>query len=288
MNIVVTGSAGFVGKKLVAKLKQQDYGVIEIDFDTGYDITQWKSVSSVKDFQVMVHLAARTFVPDSYTLPREFYHDNIIGTLNAVELCRLHQAKMIFASSYVYGKPEYIPINEQHPLRAFNPYAQSKILAEQLCARYTIDFNVPVVILRPFNIYGPAQKGDFLIPLIIRQARQGHVKLKDPKPRRDYVYIDDVVDAYMKTIEYHTTGCEAINIASGISYSVEEIATEVLEKHFPLIKVEYSGETRSDEVADTIAQISKAKNLLNWHPTTSLKEGIKSCVNLEAIPYRLT
>jgi UDP-glucose 4-epimerase len=279
MNIVVTGSAGFVGKTLVAKLKQQEYRVIEIDFNTGYDITQWKSVSSVKDFQVLIHLAARTFVPDSYTLPREFYHDNIIGTLNALELCRFHQAKMIFASSYVYGKPEYLPIDEQHPVRAHNPYAQSKILAEQLCERYNIDFKVPVVILRPFNIYGPGQNGNFLIPSIIKQAREGKIVLKDAKPKRDFVFIDDVVDAYIKAIEYKTEHCECFNIASGQSYSVEEVSKIIKKIGFPLVKICYDQTKRRDEVQDTQAQITKIQTCFDWTPAHSLIAGLHSCIN---------
>jgi UDP-glucose 4-epimerase len=279
MNIAVTGSSGFVGKKLVAKLKQQGHQVIEIDIATGCDITLWKSLSDLKDFQVLIHLAARTFVPESYRIPRDFYYDNFIGTLNALELCRLNNAKMILASSYVYGKPEYLPIDERHPIRAHNPYAQSKIISEQLCDRFHIDFQVPVVVLRPFNIYGPGQNENFLIPSIIKQAKTGKIVLKDPSPKRDFVFIDDAVDAYLKAAAYSSDVTEYFNVASGTSYSVEEVAGMVKEIGFPEAEISFRKEIRRDEIEDTRANIELIRLKMNWTPVHSFSEGIRKCLD---------
>ena len=166
MKIVVTGSSGFVGTKLIKRLRVLKHEIIELDLTTGFDLTNWPHISSIKKFDVLIHLAAKIFVPDSYKFPHNMYNINILGTLNALELCRINGAKMIFASSYVYGVPLYLPIDENHPTSAFNPYCRSKLIGESLCMSYSKDFGVPVIIFRPFNIYGPDQNENFIIFII--------------------------------------------------------------------------------------------------------------------------
>ena len=110
MKIVVTGSSGFIGTEIVHKLHILKHEVIELDITNGVDITKWNQLNKIKHFDVLIHLAAKTFVPDSYKFPQKMYHLNVVGTLNALELCRINNAKMIFTSSYVYGSPKYLPI----------------------------------------------------------------------------------------------------------------------------------------------------------------------------------
>jgi UDP-glucose 4-epimerase len=182
---------------------------------------------------------------------------------------------MIYVSSYVYGTPEYLPIDENHPVKAFNPYAQSKLLSEELCKGYNRDFDIPVTIFRPFNIYGPGQNPVFLIPSIIAQAKTGKIKLEDPRPRRDFIYIDDVVNAYSKAIDTNFKKVEIFNLGSGISTSIHELTTIIQNKISDNISVEFSGVERKNEVLDTIANIDKAKALLYWIPRCSLQHGIE-------------
>ena len=120
----------------------------------------------------MFHLSSRTFVPDYDRNPRDCYNSNILRTINVLELCRKDQAKIFYVSSYVYGKPKTLPIDEKHRVRAFNPYAQGKLISENLCQGYNRDFGVKVIILRPFNVYGILQKAEFLIPSIIKQIKE--------------------------------------------------------------------------------------------------------------------
>jgi len=143
LKVAITGSRGFVGRAIVNRLKDLEVGLIEIDFELGYDMTDWNSLSNIVHFDVLIHLAAKTYVPDSFKNPESFYKTNVIGTLNALELCRKYKAKMIYTSSYVYGNPQYLPIDETHLVNAFNPYAQSKLLGEDLCKAYYRDFDVP-------------------------------------------------------------------------------------------------------------------------------------------------
>ena len=275
--IAVTGSSGFIGSRVVLKLKELELDVIELDILSGIDLTDWKQAQSTQRFDVLFHLAARSFVPDSYRYPRNYYYTNIVNTINALELCRIHEAKMIFVSSYVYGIPQYLPIDEKHPISALNPYAQSKIIGEQLCRGYNRDFGVKVIILRPFNIYGAGQSGNFLVPTIIEQAKSGKIKLQDPNPKRDMVYIDDVIDIFSKMIDYESD-YDIFNIGSGVSYSVREIADIVCDLYGGKISVEYEGQERKNEVMETIADINKVRKLLDWAPRISIQQGLSEMV----------
>ena len=277
MKIVLTGNTGFVGSKLQLSLEKIGRAVIDVDLTGGKDITVWDTIKGIKDFDFLIHLAAITYVPNSYKIPKEMYAVNILGTLNMLELCRLNNAKMIFASSYVYGNPQYLPIDEKHPTVSFNPYCQSKIIGEQLCESYHKHFNVSCIIFRPFNIYGPGQNTNFLIPLIQKQIDDhGKIQLKDPRPKRDFVHVDDVVEAYQKAIEYNDSSFEIFNIGSGESYSVKDIADTLVNFSNKIIPIEFSNEIRENEVLDTVADISKAKRLLNWQPKISFNERIKN------------
>ena len=276
--VAVTGSSGFVGSYILRKLSELNVRVIGLDIRDGVDLTDWTQIRGLPRFDTMIHLAAKIFVPAAYENPREFYHTNIGSTINALEICRTHEAKMVFASSYVYGQPKYLPIDEEHPVSVFNPYCRSKVVCESLCEGYHRDFGIRVVILRAFNLYGPGQDKRTVIPSIIDQAETGRILLKDPQPRRDFVYIDDMVDAYVKAVQYEETPFETFNIAGGRSYSVKQIAETIARRVGDDIKVEFTGERRKNEVMDTVADTTKAKKLLEWQPKTGIEEGIDLCL----------
>jgi len=274
MKIAVTGGSGFVGSNLIKKLGALGSVIVNLDISDGIDIADWDKIKNIEKFDLLFHLAAKTFVPESYKNPKDLYYTNIIGTLNILELCRKFSAKVIFASSYIYGLPKYLPIDEKHPVQGFNPYAQSKIIGEELCEGYNRDFGLSVIIIRPFNIYGPGQNPNFLIPLMIKQAKDGSIFLKNSKPKRDFIYIDDVVDAYIKCMEYNDSSFEIFNIGYGRSYSVKEITELVVKKFNHEISISFTEESRKSEIMNTVANISKAKSILGWKPKISLDEGI--------------
>ena len=278
-NVLVTGSSGFVGRHLVKKLKEMGGSVTCFDIANGRDVTKWSDIRNVKNTDIVFHLAAATFVPLSQKDPRRIYEANVIGTLNALEICRLKGSKMIFASSYVYGNPEYIPIDEKHPVKPMNPYARSKVLGEILCRNYYEDFGVRCIILRPFNIYGKGQRDFFLIPEIIKQLNtKTQLTLKDLTPRRDLVHVNDVVNAYIRAAVHDKQSFNIFNIGYGKSYSVLEVAEKLVELSGRRVQIKSLGEKRRGEVADTIADIRKAKNLLKWRPTVDIDEGLESLI----------
>jgi len=278
MKIAITGSSGFVGKHLIQKLRLLKAEIIEIDLDKGIDIVNWEIISRVGAFDVLLHLAAKSFVPDSFTDPSSVYNTNILGTLNVLELCKKYNARMIYISSYVYGNPEYLPIDENHRVNATNPYAQSKLIGEDLCKAYYRDFNVPTFIFRPFNIYGKGQNAKFLIPSIIEQAKTGKVVLNDSRPKRDFIYIDDIVNAYIKAIYFDLKSIEIVNLGSGSSTSVMELVQIIKTKMQDEFTVSYREIIRKSEVLNTVADISRAQYLLNWKPKISLEEGLSDII----------
>ena len=280
----ITGGNGFVGRRLVARLQAEHCPLVAADQSDRPDITDWDALKKVGPFEVAVHLAARTFVPGSYTDPREYYRVNVGGTLNVLELCRLNRARLVYISAYIYGTPQYLPVDERHPAQATNPYTQSKLLAEDLCRAYHRDFGVPSTILRVFNIYGPGQTGDLLIPSILRQLKTGHIKLQDPAPRRDYVHIDDVVEACVRTVAFTSSDVECINIGSGASISVQDLVKMLVACSAQPATVDFTGVKREREIPDTRCDNTKARKLLGWEPRIPFDDGIRALVAEASAP----
>jgi nucleoside-diphosphate-sugar epimerase len=276
--ILVTGANGFVGKFLCKALKQLNHDVIELTKSSGdiIDAATWENIPAT---EIVIHLAAKTFVPASWKNPELFLQTNTLGTVLALEYCRKHGARMIFISSYLYGNPASLPINELAPISIPNPYALSKKAAEDYCRFYADSYKVNMVIIRPFNLYGYGQSENFLIPEIILQVLKGtDIHVKDLEPKRDYIYITDFIEAILKCMDSHRF--EIFNIGSGMSYSVGEIiqmVQDICGTHLPVIS---SAEKRPAEIMDTIADISKARELLQWIPTTSMKEGLTKIIKL--------
>ena len=208
MIIAVTGSSGFTGKKLVKYLTSLNHEVIKIDMVEGLDATDFNSLKEIPKFDIIYHLAAKSYVPDSYQKPQEFYSTNFNSTLNTLELCKKYNAKYVYISSYVYGNPQYLPVDENHPIVAFNPYADTKLLGENLCRSYNKFFDLRTIIVRPFNIYGPGQTPNFLISSIFRQATEGKIELNDPTPKRDVIFIDDLIRLYACLIDFNSSSFE--------------------------------------------------------------------------------
>jgi UDP-glucose 4-epimerase len=276
-SVLLTGSSGFLGRFLKPKLMERNFEVQTFDQESG-DIRNWDDLKDISA-DVIYHLAAITYVPFSFENPRATYETNVLGTLNILELCRKSDIKkMIYTSGYIYGKPKYLPINEEHPINPTNPYMQSKLIGEELCQKYSELYGTHCIVIRPFNIYGEGQDERFLIPTILKQAEEkGEIVLENPEPKRDFLYVEDLVEAYIKAGEQNFD-FEIFNIGRGESYSVREIVDRVVNIYDEKIKVRYTGKKRKNEILNVVADIEKAKKELGWSPQTDLFEWLKKII----------
>lgn len=279
-SIMVTGAKGFIGSRLVESIRNSGMEVIPIGSDFGYDLLDKRSINNLPDADVVIHLAGKTFIPSAWEDPLPFYDTNINITLNLLEYSRRRKVKkFIFPSTYVYGEPEYLPVDENHPIKASNPYTRSKLICEDLCKAYCSDFNIPTIILRLINVYGAGQPQFFLIPTIISQLPSHSIVLNDARPKRDYIYISDVIRAFQLSINLQTSTFEIFNIGSGISHSVTEVVDLILKASGAECDVIYKNMSADKNIMDTIVDISKAKKKLNWEPSITLEEGLIKMIN---------
>lgn len=275
--VLVTGGGGFVGRRLVhflrawgAEVHAPDRSVLDVSTGAFPDVSvDW-----------VIHLAGRTFVPASWSEPADFYHVNALGTVNVLEFCRRTRAKLIHVSGYCYGIPERLPIPETAPLKPNNPYAFSKKAAEDACRFFFDCLQVSVMIVRPFNIYGPGQPANFLIPHIVEQAIDSSVAaivVEDDTPRRDYVHLDDVVSA-IDSLRKNPQPGATFNIGSGKSYSVAQVMDTVRSAASVRKSLVSRGNRRFNDIPDVIADIAAIRDATGWTPSITLEHGLRGVI----------
>lgn len=279
-SILVTGAGGFIGRRLVRILRSAGHSLIELcsaDGDIADPATLERFHEAPVDF--VFHLAGRTYVPDAWREPADFQRVNVTGTGNVLELCRKRKIPLTYVSGYLYGIPASLPVKETDRIEANNPYALSKLLAESLCNFYAAHFDVPVTIIRPFNIYGIGQKAHFLIPKIIAQIKAGQrIQVKDLTPRRDYLYLDDLVDGLLRTLE-SKSGCRVYNFGYGSSLSVKEIIDLIQSVAGTSLEIIGEKLPRKNEIQDVYADINKARQELLWQPKYRFEGGIREILH---------
>ena len=275
VDFLITGAKGFIGSRTVEVLTDLGHSYFALDRSHG-DIRDKETWAKAPAAKFVLHLAGRSSVSDSWKEPSTLVAENLQGVLAALEFCKEKKAKLIFPSSYLYGNPSNLPSKESDQLDLQNPYALSKKICEDTCLFYAKKFEVAVCILRPFNVYGKGIPKNFLIPIIIDQAINGsQVELFQFETRRDYVHVDDLVDAFICASK-RDWKVELCNIGSGENFSSLEIAKmvlEILEKEMPIVEV---GNRSPGYVHATLSDITKAKLKLNWAPKVTMKEGLAS------------
>ena len=225
--ILVTGHEGVIASHLIKKLTNCE---IIIDSINGkrIDLQNNEEVMKIEPVDTVIHLGGKTEKGLEW---KEYFENNIIGTLNILKYCiKKNIKKIIFVSSYVYGNPKYSPIDEQHQISPHNLYTKSKFLAEELCKIYSEKYKLNVIILRPFNIFARSMNKNYLISNLIESINtKKTVTITNRTSKRDFLYIDDFIELILKIKDYDFK-YEIFNVGSGISYSFDEVI-EIIEKN---------------------------------------------------------
>ncbi|MGH9341467.1 MAG: GDP-mannose 4,6-dehydratase, partial [Acidobacteriota bacterium] len=240
---------------------------------------------AVKGMEIVFHLAALIAIPYSYFNPVHCFDVNTRGTVNLVTAClREGVPRLVHTStSEVYGTPKSVPIYEQHPLQPQSPYAASKVAADVAVLSYVRSFNLPAAIIRPFNTFGPRQSARAIVPTIISQlATSGRVRLGNLKPTRDFVYVADTVNGFLRAGLADGIEGEIIQLSSNQEISIGELAEMiaslmavplVIERDVDRIRPENS------EVFQLLGCAEKAKALLGWQLSVDLEEGLRRVID---------
>lgn len=281
--ILVTGARGFIGSALVQKLNAQGYKTLSVSSADG-DIAEVETLTKFSQEKIfhVIHLAAKTFVPDSLVNPQIFYKTNVLGTANVLEFCRANRIPLTYVSAYIYGHCKSLPISENETVQPSNPYAMTKWLAEQICAFYAKNYNLPITTIRPFNVYGIGQDQNFLIPKVISQVidDSNQILVNDLVPKRDYIFLEDLITALIATLK-KSDGYNVYNIGSGTSISVKEVIDIVQDLAGTKKNVFCVRMARINELKNVVADITKAKSNFGWYPKYTFREGINIILKSE-------
>ena len=304
--VLVTGAGGFIGSHLCERLvrdgasvralvrytsRRHEGNLAEIPadvrdaIDVRYgDVRDGDFVGRlVAGTSVVFNLAASISVPYSFVAPREVVTTNVEGSLNM--LCAARDAgvaRMVqMSSSEVYGTAQYTPIDERHPLDAQSPYAASKVGADKLAESFHLSFDMPVVVARPFNTYGPRQSLRAVIAVVVAQALAGgHLNLGALTPTRDFVYVTDTVAGLLALAEHDEVG-GTYNIATGADVSVADVVAvvgELLGRELTVHTDEQRLRPARSEVHQLLGDASKLRAATGWTPTVTLRDGLRAVI----------
>jgi nucleoside-diphosphate-sugar epimerase len=235
----------------------------------------------VNGCDIVLHLAALIGIPYSYAAPASYVATNTTGTLNILEACRQTRIRRVIvtSTSEVYGTAQYTPIKESHPLQGQSPYAASKIGADKLAESYFRCFDLPVVILRPFNTFGPRQSARAVIPTVLAQALggAGEIELGNLDAKRDLTFVSDTARAYLQALEAPGIEGETIHFGRGEAISIGELAAlclKVVGSRARIVSAERRLRPEKSEVGLLLCDPRRALARLGWRPQVSLENGI--------------
>jgi NAD dependent epimerase/dehydratase len=306
-HVLVTGAGGFIGSHLCEALvrtgadvtamihysSRPDWGNLELApsqiksslkvvagniEDTEFVLRQ------VNGQQVIFHLAALIAIPYSYAAPRSYITTNVLGTLNVLEAARSCGVEKVVhtSTSETYGTAIYTPIDENHPLQGQSPYSASKIGADKLAESYYRSFGLPVATIRPFNTFGPRQSARAIIPTIITQAlARPEIRLGSTEPVRDFNFVQDVADAFIKVAESSQCAGDVVNVGSGRGITIGDLAAEILRLigcSKPIVSAKDRFRPVDSEVFKLICDNSRVERLTGWKQTHSLEQGLSKAI----------
>jgi dTDP-glucose 4,6-dehydratase len=303
--VLITGADGFIGSHLTEALVLQGHTVKAFVQYNSFNSWGWLDHcapemrgkfevfagdvrdpngvrQALKGCEAVLHLAALIAIPYSYHSPDTYVDTNIKGTLNVLQAARdLGIERVVHTStSEVYGTARFVPITEEHPLQGQSPYSASKIGADQIALSFYSSFQTPVVVVRPFNTYGPRQSARAVIPTIITQLARGmkSIRLGSVSPTRDFNYVADTVAGFVAALKADNVVGEVINLGSNYEISVGDTARligEIMGVNLAIETDEQRIRPEKSEVERLWACNAKAKRLLGWEPRYGQREGFK-------------
>lgn len=315
--ILITGADGFIGSHLTELLIEQGYEVRAFVYYNSFNSWGWLDSlaedklerievfpgdirdphgveTAMQGCDIVFHLAALITIPFSYHSPDSYVETNIGGTLNVLQSARKLDVKkvIITSTSETYGTACYVPIDEKHPMQAQSPYSATKIAADRLAESFYRSFNLPVVIARPFNTYGPRQSARAIIPTIITQLLSGarEIRLGNLAPTRDFNYVKDVCSAFLEIAGSRKAIGEEINVSSGIEISIEKlvgILAEKLDCSVKIIAEEERKRPKNSEVERLLGSNKKIMALTDWQPKYNLDKGLEETISWFKEPENL-
>ena len=302
--ILITGADGFIGSHLVESLLEKECHVKAFVFYNSFNSWGWldtlsketlKSIevvtgdirdsngirNEVKGVDIIFHLAALIAIPFSYHSPDSYIDTNIKGTLNVLQASRDYNSErvIITSTSEVYGTAKYVPIDEKHPFQGQSPYSASKIGADKIAESFCRSFEVPVVIARPFNTYGPRQSARAVIPTIVMQLLNDKkdIQLGSLSPTRDLNYVSDICNGLIALAESDEAIGREVNIGSGTEISIDELANliiDIMEVDASVISDENRVRPENSEVERLVCNSGLLHQLTGWKPEITIKEGL--------------
>lgn len=307
LNVAVTGAEGFIGSHLTEHLLSaganvramvqynsfSNWGWLEhlqdhknLDVQLG-DVRDSNFCNDfLNEIDVVFHLAALIAIPYSYSAPQSYIDTNIHGTHNICQSAMLNKCKRVLhtSTSEVYGTAQYVPINEIHPLQAQSPYSASKIGADAIATSFNNSFDMPLTIVRPFNTYGPRQSARAIIPTVITQLASGKntLQLGDTSPTRDFNFVKDTARGFVELAMCDQAIGKTINLGSNSEISMLDLIYTIGDIFESTITIETDNNRirpKDSEVFRLWADNSLAKELINYSPEFSIREGLIETIN---------
>jgi NAD dependent epimerase/dehydratase len=313
--VLVTGADGFIGSHLAEHLLRAGAHVTALAQYNSFNFWGWLEellcldqiqvvtgdirdshfcLNLAKNIDVVFHLAALIPIPYSYRAPESYVETNVKGTLNLCQAALQSPVEKFIhlSTSEVYGTAKYVPIDEQHPLQAQSPYSASKIGADAIATSYYSSFQLPLVVARPFNVYGPRQSARAVIPAIISQIAAGtkSVKLGNLMTTRDFTFVDDMCRGLLAVASLDNVLGEVFNIGSNQEISIGELLRLIAEIMSSDAQVEIDSERlrpAESEVRRLLCDNRKLRGAHGFHPEVQLREGLKQTVEWFQNPTNL-
>jgi len=299
--VLVTGADGFIGSHLTEMLLADGYKVKALSFYNSYNFLGWLEHIKhpdleiitgdvrdphfckyfTKDIDTIFHLAALIAIPYSYIAPDSYVDTNVKGTLNICQAAKENCVKKIIitSTSEVYGTAQYVPIDEKHPKQPQSPYSASKIGADMIAMSFHNAFELPIVIARPFNTFGPRQSARAIIPTIITQIANGkkEIKLGDLTPTRDFNFVKDTCRGFIELANCDSAIGEEVNISSNSEISMRdtlELIAKIMNADVKFVEDRQRIRPKNSEVFRLWGDNTKIKNLTGFTPQYTIEQGL--------------